>query len=131
MQSLAGEGSIDIQPVHDTGTLNHRTSHPRRERRLIHSACSLSLMPFSRRTDKPIFLLPNSCCLTHTPDGSACLRNIDPFSLFLTSSVLSVTVWKCLNGWNFHSTTTRFLGSLMSTFCLSRFLAIIRRPMMH
>ncbi len=78
-------------------------------------ALTLSLLPFSRRPIEPVFLPPSSWCLHHTPDGSACLKNIYPFSLNVTDTLPSVHIlttsmevawW--LSGWHCHLTATRF-----------------------
>lgn len=81
-------------------------------------ALTLSLLPFSRRPIEPVFLPPSSWCLHHTPDGSACLKNVYPFSVNVTDSLPSVHIlyhqygggmvaqWLALS---FHSDKVQFL----------------------
>lgn len=94
-------------------------------------ALALSLLPFFSR---PVFLPPSSWYLHHTADGSACLKNIYPFSLNVTDSLPSVHIlyhqygggvvaqWLALS---FHSNKVNFfvpVCSLMFTMCLCGFL---------
>lgn len=123
-----------------TTTVNHRTSRPVRETSLNSERSALSLLPFSRGPIEPVFLPPSSWCLHHTPDGSACLKNIYPFSLNVTDLLPSLHIlttstevawWLSL--WHCHFTATRFssrvcVDSLMSTLCLCGYPPTIRRP---
>lgn len=85
------------------------------------SALTLSLLPFSHRSTEPVFLPPSSWYLQHTPDGSACLKNIYPFSLnvtdFLPSTSLSL-IWRCFVGSCCHFTQR---GSVLVWMSLSLF----------
>lgn len=125
-----GDRSIGTEQVQSTTAVNHRTSRPVCE---TSPDSEHSLLPFSRGAIEPVFLPPSSWCLHHTPDGSACLKNIYPFSPNVTDSLPSVHIlttsmevawW--LSGWHCHFTATRFsscvcVDSVMFALCLCRF----------